>query len=195
MTAVVPSEAEIKIAFKSSKSEKLIKFSQDSDIIKSVYDVFKATAEFVADNFGKDVPSIKNVTGFFMKKGVSIYMFYGKASDPDSKVVKMASAVHETGGAALDLVGGIRLLNSASASVSPAKAVTFVTASAAKKIVLAAGFGKVDKCKLAITGLLAETATTALFCTVSGPFCLLGIASVAVEAFTVYQQCEIHEKG
>jgi hypothetical protein len=173
-------EPEVALMLKKCPDATASALSRDTALVKSLTKVLNATLDIA-----KDRPTDGSALALSLaKKGVAVSGVASTASG--SKELKAANLIATQ---ALKTVGLAKV-----AGMTPTKASIYVTLTVAEKVVSAAGFAQLDKCKVAIASLSATTGMGAMTCFASGAFtmgigCVAGAIAVAADDFDVYGQC------
>lgn len=176
-------KGDVKNALKASGDARAQAFADDVQVLNSIWRVLNTSAELVADAHERrgHVGGGSAATSM-AKKGLAVA---GIAESKDaSGIVKV-----------LTFVGGQMVATAELGTAlpySPGKASVFITLKVAEKVVSAAGLGQVDKCKYALAALTVSIGANVFACVGTvGALCILGAASLALEAINAHAQCRL----
>lgn len=176
-------ETDVQAMLQKSKDPQVKDMASLPATVAAATRVLNVTLELMAD-----APrSGAGVAGFAVQKAVAI-SDVATLSKPAGPLVKGAGLVAQTG---LISTGLIKLANGVK---TPNQLLIGVTLATAQKVVLAAGFGEVDRCRLAFASLVANGGMGLLVCTTAGAptvgaACLVGAVTTAADLFSVYDAC------
>lgn len=167
-------ESEIELLCKNSPDMQVSELSKQTSLIKSLTEVLNVAIQVQGKPHALDIAE-----GAIALSGVA----------ENVSNSKNLSAVNFVSNQAIKTVGLTKI-----GGFTPARATVYVTLVMAEKIVAAAGFAELDKCKVAIASLAATSGMGAVSCIAAGALtlgigCVAGAIAIAADAFNVYGQC------
>jgi hypothetical protein len=180
-------ETDIHAVMQQSKDPKVSSMASLPATVAAVTRVLNVTLELAAE-----APQSKaDVAAFAVNKTLAV-MDVAALNKPPNKTVKAAGLVVQVGMATAGMA------KIAGAARSPSQVLLVATFATAQKVVLAAGHGEVDRCRIAVMSLAANGGMSAFVCLTAGAgtvgvACLVGALGVAADAFSVYDACYVAE--
>lgn len=177
--------ADISNSLAASPDPRAVALARDAETVKGVWAILLASTDLITDSIeGKGKISGALVTKAFTKKALATADVANLQMS--SQGVKAMTFVGST------FIGTVEMGVEALRYTSAAKAGTFITLKVAEKVVSAAGFADLDKCKVALAGLTVNAGLAVMTCVgTGGALCILGAASFALEAFNAHSQCQL----
>ena len=148
--------------------------AKDIGLVVALAKVLNATIELAAQG---ELSGGKLALGV-VKKGLAISKVAEKASGSQA-----VTATNQVAGQVLKTISLTKV-----AAMTPTKAAAVISITVAEKVVMAAGMGEFNKCRLALSQLALTTGATALTAA-TGIGAIVGSIAIASDLFNLYGQC------